>query len=107
MNPDRKQRVLNTPEDWLVHAKSDLKYAQVGRDQDDILPEQVCFHAQQSAEKALKAVLLFKGIPFPLTHNLRALVELLEQNNISLPEELDNLSDLTPYSIFKSDQKQF
>jgi HEPN domain-containing protein len=36
----------------------------------------VCFHAQQTAEKYLKAFLHENGIIFPKTHNL---IELLEQ----------------------------
>ncbi len=37
----------------------------------------VSFHAQQCAEKYLKAVLQESGIPFPKTHDLEELVELL------------------------------
>jgi len=29
-----------------------------------------CFHAQQIAEKSLKAFLAYRGVPFPYTHNL-------------------------------------
>jgi HEPN domain-containing protein len=35
----------------------------------------VCFHAQQCAEKYLKAVLHEWGIAFPKTHDLEALVQ--------------------------------
>ena len=34
----------------------------------------VCFHAQQSAEKYLKAVLVERGIYFPKTHDLESLL---------------------------------
>ena len=37
----------------------------------------VCFHAQQCAEKYLKAVLQESGISFPKTHDLEALVNLV------------------------------
>ncbi len=36
-----------------------------------------CFHAQQCAEKYLKACLQEKNIPFGKTHNLSALLDLL------------------------------
>jgi HEPN domain-containing protein len=36
----------------------------------------VCFHAQQGAEKYLKAVLHAHAIPFARTHNLAALLDL-------------------------------
>ena len=39
-----------------------------------------CFHAQQCAEKYLKALLQFNGMPFPKTHNLEKLLDLLPQD---------------------------
>ena len=48
-----------SPREWIEHARSDLALARLGRDAQDVLPAQVCFHAQQAVEKALKAVLLF------------------------------------------------
>jgi HEPN domain-containing protein len=36
-----------------------------------------CFHAQQCAEKYLKAILQSKKTPFPKTHNLEKLIDLL------------------------------
>jgi HEPN domain-containing protein len=38
----------------------------------------VCFHAQQCAEKYLKAVLQEHSLAFPKTHDLEALINLLE-----------------------------
>jgi HEPN domain-containing protein len=38
-----------------------------------------CFHAQQAAEKYLKAFLTYHEAPFPYTHNLSKLVELCAQ----------------------------
>jgi HEPN domain-containing protein len=37
-------------------------------------PENICYLAQQVIEKALKAVLVWKQIPFPLIHDANALV---------------------------------
>lgn len=37
----------------------------------------MCFHAQQCAEKYIKAVLVFRGIDFPKTHDLEKLSALL------------------------------
>jgi HEPN domain-containing protein len=54
--------------EWLLHAESHLNYAKLGRDQPTILPNQVAFHAQQAAEKALKAVLVCALVEFPRTH---------------------------------------
>jgi HEPN domain-containing protein len=37
----------------------------------------VCFHAQQCAEKYLKALLVCQGVAFPKTHDLRLLLDLI------------------------------
>ncbi|HET7588837.1 MAG TPA: HEPN domain-containing protein [Solirubrobacterales bacterium] len=43
------------------------------------------FHAQQAIEKWLKAVLADKGIDFEYTHDLRRLIELVEERGINFP----------------------
>lgn len=55
------------------------------------------FHAQQAAEKLLKAALSEFSILFPRTHNLRLLMDLLADNGHVLPSNLTNLDELTPY----------
>jgi HEPN domain-containing protein len=72
------------PRDWLRHAWSDLELARVQKNS-RILLEDLCFHAQQAVEKAVKAVLVFKSIPFPKTHNIRTLIDLLPEE-LNLPE---------------------
>ncbi len=56
-----------SPADWLRHAPSDLELARIARPP-EVLLEALCFHAQQAAEKALKAVLIAHRIPFPKTY---------------------------------------
>ena len=63
------------PLEWLNHARSDLGFAE--SDVPDGLPEMNCFHAQQAAEKALKAVLISLGTTFDFTHDLSYLAELV------------------------------
>jgi hypothetical protein len=55
------------------------------------------FHAQQSAEKLLKALLSEFGIPFPRTHNLRLLMDLLSDAGHPLPAAFADLDLLTSY----------
>jgi HEPN domain-containing protein len=43
------------------------------------------FHAQQAIEKWLKPVLADKGIDFEYTHDLRRLIELVEELGINFP----------------------
>lgn len=97
MPPRRAE--AGSPEEWLRHAQSDLHLARLGSHQPGVLREQVCFHAQQAAEKALKAVLLKRGIDFPFTHDLEALLELADRGGVALPPEVANSGALTPYAV--------
>lgn len=58
-----------------------------------------CFHAQQCAEKYLKARLVEAAISFPKTHDLEALLDLILPQE-SLWEALrPKLNDLTSFAI--------
>ncbi|MBI4827771.1 MAG: HEPN domain-containing protein [Nitrospinae bacterium] len=61
--------------------------------------EQICFHAQQAAEKALKSVLLHKGSSFPLTHDIEELLEIAANIGLTVPPEVQKASLLTPYAV--------
>jgi HEPN domain-containing protein len=58
-----------------------------------------CFHAQQSVEKALKAVLTAHGAIFPRTHNLEELGLLVTESGIGLPAPARDLRRLTPFAV--------
>ncbi len=88
---------LGSAEDWLRYAESDLDIARITQSS-RILLEGLCFHAQQAAEKALKAVLIAYSIPFPRTHNITALIDLLPQD-IALPSEVEAAASLTDYAV--------
>jgi HEPN domain-containing protein len=45
------------------------------------LTDIICFHCQQCAEKYLKALLVFNGVHFPKTHDLRTLLELSQKSS--------------------------
>jgi HEPN domain-containing protein len=58
----------------------------------------VCFHCQQCAEKYLKALLVFRGIAFPRTHDLVLLLNLaVAQSKLDLP--LSVVQPLNRYSV--------
>ena len=57
----------------------------------------LCFHAQQAAEKSLKAVLLAREIEFPKTHNLRVLRDLLPRT-LPVPPEVEQAVELSDYA---------
>ena len=63
---------------WLHRAKSDLVTARGAlADRDAVDPWVASFHAQQAAEKCLKAALIVEQIRFPRTHELERLRSLL------------------------------
>jgi HEPN domain-containing protein len=60
------ERTLAVVRGWVEKAESDLKNAALAlRAGHDCPADTVAFHAQQCAEKHLKAVLVFAGIDFP------------------------------------------
>lgn len=73
---DQNKTTIETQR-WLAYAKRDLEAAQALLNQGAIFTQQVCFLAQQGAEKALKAGLIFEQIEFPFRHDLDMLRNLL------------------------------
>lgn len=86
------------PGDWLARARSNLLLAESGR-QRGVFLEDLCFEAQQAAEKAIKAVCIFYKIEFPKTHSLITLTGLLEQTGVQLPPEVMEANALTSYAV--------
>jgi HEPN domain-containing protein len=99
MSSDKSTRAGGSPEQWLVYAESDLRLAGLAAQDRLVLPEQVCFHAQQAAEKALKAVLRFKQVEFPWTHDLDELLRLAEEAGVAMPEAVREVGFLTPFAV--------
>jgi HEPN domain-containing protein len=54
---------------WLDFAETDLRAAKALLKEDGLAPV-VCFHAQQSVEKCLKALIEFKGVNPLKSHDL-------------------------------------
>lgn len=73
------ERVIAAVRGWVEKAENDLKNAGLAlRGGEDCPADTVAFHAQQCAEKYLKALLAFFGIDFPKTHDIGVLTGLLE-----------------------------
>jgi HEPN domain-containing protein len=66
---------------WLTFAREDLRMAELALS--DGLFNQVCFHAQQCVEKAIKAYLDRHGQTPPRTHRMADLLRLLPPNLLS------------------------
>jgi HEPN domain-containing protein len=89
--------VPGSPEDWLARAIGDLALARVP------LPEQgyyedLCFHAQQAAEKTIKAVYKKHDLTFRYTHDLGELLSDLMDNGIDIPPDVEAAQILTAYA---------
>ena len=61
--------------EWLRRAEKDLRAAEVLLGEE--LYEEAAFHAQQAAEKALKALLVAHRVRPPKTHSIEYLLSLL------------------------------
>lgn len=96
MPPDSSS--LGTPLEWLNRAKSNLAIARQPKT-DEIYWEDLCFETQQAAEKALKAVMLARGIKFRFVHDLAELLTVLDQNGVLLAEDVKEAAILTDYSV--------
>ena len=95
MPPER--RPADNAGEWLNRAESDLKLAEACPE--GVYLEDLCFHAQQAAEKAMKAVFVHKGWPFPYVHDLSALVTGLMNCGLAVPDAIKQCVTLTEFAV--------
>jgi HEPN domain-containing protein len=86
------------PREWLNRAHSNLVLAKNERG-NEVYFEDLCFNAQQAAEKAIKAVFIYHQIPYPYIHDLAALVTILLKNGINVPDTIKESAKLTRFAI--------
>jgi HEPN domain-containing protein len=92
VNPDRSK-------DWIKMARSSLGLAKCGKMNEDILFEDLCYQCEQTAEKALKAFLIFKKGFYLKTHKLHVLIKELENINCTIPKDIKNAAiSFSPYA---------
>lgn len=86
--------------EWITKAEADWATAQREfRVRRRANYDAVCFHAQQSVEKYLKARLIIAAINFPKTHDLVALLALVQKvEPLWLPWK-EHLARLTHYAV--------
>lgn len=86
-------------EKWLLYAKEDLSLAQVAMLPDYMMIRSALYHAQQSAEKALKAYIIYtrKMMP-PRTHDLSGLVKLCASFDDHFYDLEIDAEDINPFS---------
>lgn len=86
--------------EWVEKAEGD--FATVGREvraRKQPNYDAACFHAQQTAEKYLKAYLQEHGDPVPRTHNLVELLELVLTFDRECEPQRSNLILLDRYAV--------
>lgn len=70
---------------WLARAEDDYKLAKSAKRLKPPSTYGITYHAQQCAEKCLKALLVLRRHSFPKTHDLTALSDLCLQAGILVP----------------------
>jgi len=85
--------------EWAAHADDDLRVAEHTLTLPDECPYRlVAYHAQQCAEKYLKAFLVLRRIDFPFTHNIARLLELCSER-ADWADTIKDAEELTPFAI--------
>ncbi len=86
-------------EKFLRKANQDMTVIEKWLHDPDIADEILGFHAQQAAEKMLKAVLAYQAIDFPFTHRLADLMDVSKEYGICLPDRFEDVRFLTPFAV--------
>ncbi|MCX5971328.1 MAG: HEPN domain-containing protein [Coprothermobacterota bacterium] len=87
---EARQMLAAATKDWRALA---------GMVDPDVFADEIFgFHAQQAAEKALKAWLSLLGVAYPQTHDLSLLIGMLRQQGQD-EEGLYDLIEFNPYAV--------
>ncbi len=87
------------PTEWIRYANADLILSRIVPPA-GVLLEMLCCHAQQAAEKAIRAVLRARGASVKKTHGINLLVDLVVETGAP-PPPLDRVEaeTLTQFSV--------
>jgi HEPN domain-containing protein len=86
-------------QEWTEKAEGDYRVAASQWGVEEPVYDAICFHAQQCAEKYLKAWLVEQGIDFPKTHDLEILAKLCIPSLPELTSLMDGLRFLTSFAV--------
>jgi HEPN domain-containing protein len=90
---------VNDPRAWANRAEEDFELARSSLQRKKPFTASACFHAQQCAEKYMKALLISKGADFPKTHDLLMLNNLCSNAGLFLEINPKYLNALTDYAV--------
>lgn len=82
---------------WLQRAESNLAIARMGK-AEGVFREDLCFEAQQAAEKALKALLIRLSGEYPRVHAFGLLIQRLD-GFTRVPDRIREVVELTDYAV--------
>ena len=86
-------------EEWLNFAKEDLDTARVLLNSEYLYNRSICYHCQQSAEKDLKAYIIYLDLPLSKTHNLIKLVDQIFELDKEITQLQKAVEVLTDYVV--------
>jgi HEPN domain-containing protein len=86
--------------DWIAKSEGDLRAARKLIKEDDFTLDSAAYSTQQSAEKALKAYIIFKQQPIPKTHDLEKLLENCLQYDSTFDQLRKYAEILSPFATY-------
>jgi HEPN domain-containing protein len=96
---NRSPEIVDAVQRWVEKAENDFRNAEYVLTMQHNCPfDTVSYHCQQCAEKYLKAMLIYRNVEFPRTHDLVVLFNLLQQID-PLNLRLQDVQPLNRYSI--------
>lgn len=91
--------LLQKARQWIAYADEDLRLAEYALGMSSSTPYRlIAYHAQQCAEKYLKAFLVLSEVDFPFTHNISLLLERCSEIS-DWPQTLEGAEELTAYAV--------
>ena len=84
-----------TPQAWIEHAETELAHAREPKGEALAVE---CFSAHQAMEKAVKAVYVSRQIAHPYIHDIKRLLDGLEERGVSVPEAVREAENMTVYA---------
>ncbi len=93
----RGNEIPGSPQEWMGRAKSALALAGAPLPEGAVY-EDLCYYAQQAAEKAIKDVSQYHGWTFRYTHNMEELWSELKRHGLEIPQYLKDAIVLTDYA---------
>jgi HEPN domain-containing protein len=95
----RERNIREKVREWISFAEDDLRMSLCAKRLKSNVPYRlIAYHAQQCAEKYLKAYLVYQNVDFPYTHSIATLIKLCDKHTPWV-KEIQDADLLTPYAI--------